>query len=386
MSCATLDLFSGTGGVSFALRGGIARTVAYCEACPNARAILEGNMASGNICRAPVLEDVRTLDPGALPDVELIAGGFPCVGLSRAGRREGLAHPASALFYRVVEIAEALRPPLIFLENVSTIVDNGVLEEIKAQLEGKLGYELRWITLPAYAVGAPQIRERWYALAVRPGYARTWTLDATPTFDWSVQPPRMVPVGSEPGATARKRALGNGVVPDAVRLAFMFLASGGRVSTLSSEASTLMLQPMVAARFPAANSSTFMLQPMAKVGIPTKPDLGLRLTPDGGAAATNPAIKTAVIVGEHRLRLWATPRFKNQGANAVLTYRGTQDLPTQMKFEAGTPLHQRGAGYRPSVCFYEWLMGVPNGFTSSSTSRSRRPSSCARNSPKLQSR
>ena len=378
MSCPTLDLFSGTGGVSYALRGGIARTVAYCEACPDARAILEGNMASGNIDRAPVLEDVRTLDPGALPDVELIAGGFPCVGLSRAGRREGLAHPASALFYRVVEIAEALRPPLIFLENVSTIVDNGVLEEIEAQLHGKLGYEVRWITLPAYAVGAPQIRERWYALAVRPGYARTWTLDATPTFDWSVQPPRMVPVGSEPGATARKRALGNGVVPDAVRLAFMFLASGGRVTALSSQASTLILQPMVAARFSTANSSPCMLQTK-------KPDLGLRLTPDGGGAATNPAIKTAVIVREHRLRMWATPRFKNQGANAVLTYRGTQDLPTQMKFEAGTPLHQRGAGYRPSVCFYEWLMGVPNGFTSSSTSRSRRPSSCARNSPKLQS-
>ena len=211
---------------------------------------------------------------------------------------------------------------------------------------------------------------------MRPGYARTWTLDATPTFDWSVQPPRMVPVGSEPGATARKRALGNGVVPDAVRLAFMFLASGGRVSTLSPEASTLTLQPMAKVGIPTANSSPCMLQTK-------KPDLGLRLTPDGGSAATNPAIKTAVIVREHRLRMWATPRFKNQGANAVLTYRGTQDLPTQMKFEAGTPLHQRGAGYRPSVCFYEWLMGVPAGFTalSSSTSRSLRPSSCARSSP-----
>ena len=351
MECPTLDLFSGTGGVSYALRGGLARTVAYCEACPRARAILAGNMARKFIDGAPVLDDVKTLVPGDLPPFELMTAGFPCVGMSRAGRHEGLAHPGSALFYRVVELAEATRPPLIFLENVSSVVDNGVLDEIVAQFS-RLQYELRWVILPAYAVGAPQIRERWYALAVRPGYARTWTLDATPTFDWTgAQPPRMVPVGSESDVTARKRALGNGVVPDAVRLAFMFLASGGRYAALASEASTLTLQPTINTIFPVS----------------AKPDLRLRLTPAGGVAATNPAIKSPLIVGEHRLRMWSTPRFKNQGASAVLTYRGTQDLQTQMKFEAGTPESQRGPGFRGSVAWMEWLMGVPTGFTALKT-------------------
>jgi len=372
----TLDLFSGTGGIAYALRGGIARTAAYCEVSPDARAILRGNMARRHLDRAPVEEDVTTLDPARYADVEMIAGGFPCVGMSRAGRREGLKHPASALFYRVVELAEAIRPPFVFLENVSTVV-NSVLDEIVAQLHGRLGYELRWVVVPAFVAGAPQIRARWYLLAVRPGTERAWTLGRVAPFDWSGPgPARMVPEGSEGDPVLRLRALGNGVVPDAVRLAFLFLASGGRVRALPARATTLTLQPMdvaglgavaLAADAPFRNGGFVggarhaFPDPFRRV---PRPDLGLRLVPLGSGAPTNPAISTELIRDEFRLRQWATPRFKGQGACAVLTYRCTQDLQSQMKFEAGTPARLRGPGYRPSVAFVEWLMGVPPGFTS----------------------
>ena len=385
----TLDLFSGTGGLAYALRGGIARTVAFCEVYPGARSILRGNMGRKWIERAPIEEDVLAIDPSKYKGVELIAGGFPCVGMSSAGKREGLKNPASALFYRVVELVDTIRPPLVFLENVANVVSLA-LEEIVHQLHGRLGYELRWVVVPAYVAGAPQLRSRWFLLAVRPGYAREWTLtsESNRPFDWSSGgvPDRMVPLGTDGDlATVKLRfgALGNGVVPDAVRLAFLFLASGGRVRSLKDAPTTLRLQPMdveglgavgLKAKGPfrkggfvlqgagnaMGNRGAWFPDPFAAV---PKPDLGLRLVPLGSAAADNPAISTALIGDERRLRAWGTPRHGNTGACAVLTFRCTKDLPSQMKFEAGTPAKQRGAGFRPSVAFVEWLMGVPPGFT-----------------------
>ena len=211
----SLDLFTGTGGIAYALRGGIAKPAAYCEVSPDARAILAGNMDRGFVHRAPVEEDVVKLDPADYRGVDLIAGGFPCVGLSSMGHRKGLLHPASALFYRVVELAEAIRPPLMFLENVPNIVSLA-LDEVILQLGGRLGYELRWVSSPAYVVGAPQFRERWFLLAVRPGFERAIKLQRVAAFDWSAKPPRRMVPHKDPNYLARMGALGNGVVPDAV--------------------------------------------------------------------------------------------------------------------------------------------------------------------------
>jgi len=370
---AALDLFSGTGGIAYALRGGLAAPVAYCEIDPDATRILQANMARGHIPRAPVHPDVCALDPAPLPPIELVTAGFPCTGFSVAGRHDGFANPASGLFHRVVELAERLRPPLLFLENTPDIVNRG-LDVLVAELHGRLGYALRWVVIPAYLVGAPQTRMRWYCLAVRPGYARAFTLAPTPPFDWTgPAPARMVPVGSSESraVTKRMRALGNGIVPDAVRLAFLFLVSGGRVRALDAHDVTVHLQPMDASLSPVPSrmcprcgcvdgSSRYGFNYPAPV---PPPDFGLRLTPAGSAPATNPSISTKVIEGDLPLRMWSTPRFKNRGANKTLTFRGAQDLGTQMKFEAGTPVAHRGAGFVASVTFVEWLMGFPRDFT-----------------------
>ena len=227
--------------------------------------------------------------------------------------------------------------------------------------------------IPAYLVGAPQTRMRWYCLAVRPGYERAFTLAPTPPFDWTgPAPARMVPVGSESSVTKRMRALGNGIVPDAVRLAFLFLVSGGRVRALDVHDVTVHLQPMDVSLSPVPARMCPKCGHVDRDGtrygfnypaLVPPPDFGLRLTPAGSAPATNPSISTKVIDQDVPLRMWSTPRFKNRGANKTLTFRGAQDLGTQMKFEAGTPVAHRGAGFVASVAFVEWLMGCPQNFT-----------------------
>ncbi len=55
-----LDVFSGIGGFSLALKG-VGHTVAYCECLPSARAVLMHNMSVGRLDEAPIYHDVQTM-------------------------------------------------------------------------------------------------------------------------------------------------------------------------------------------------------------------------------------------------------------------------------------------------------------------------------------
>lgn len=93
----SLDLFSGIGGFSHALRG-IARPVAYCEIDSFATSVLRARMAGGDLPEAPLCPDIVQLnrswldanaDGGA--EVDVVTAGFPCQGFSRLGLLKGQA-------------------------------------------------------------------------------------------------------------------------------------------------------------------------------------------------------------------------------------------------------------------------------------------------------
>ena len=56
----SLDLFSGIGGLTLALRG-IAEPIAYCDIDPAAQAVLADHIARRLLPDAPVCTDVRAL-------------------------------------------------------------------------------------------------------------------------------------------------------------------------------------------------------------------------------------------------------------------------------------------------------------------------------------
>lgn len=158
-----LDLFSGIGGISLALKSWVT-TVAYCEQNPFSQAVLLERMHSNDLDIAPIWDDVRTLNREILDtEIDIITGGFPCQDISIAGRGKGLAGERSGLFFEIVRLAKELKPSFLFLENVPAITGRGlstVAREIAA-----LGYDCRWGVLSAYDVGAPHKRERWFLLA-----------------------------------------------------------------------------------------------------------------------------------------------------------------------------------------------------------------------------
>ncbi len=157
-----LDLFSGIGGISLALRDWV-QPVAYCEIERYAQAVLLQRMADNDIARAPIWDDVTSLTGSMLPNIDIVYGGFPCQDISVAGNGAGLEGKRSGLYFEIVRLCRELRPRFIFLENVPAITVRG-LDRVLLELTA-LGYDSRWTIVSANELGAPHIRERWFLLA-----------------------------------------------------------------------------------------------------------------------------------------------------------------------------------------------------------------------------
>ena len=159
-----LDLFSGIGGISYALCKFV-RPIAYCEIDDYARAVLLSRMASKQIHSAPIWDDIRTFEGNSFKRiVDIIYGGFPCQNISLCGDGKGLGGEQSRLYWEIHRLAREIFPKWIFLENVPSIANRGGLEIVKSLTE--IGYGCRWCVLSAEGCGAPQKRERFYLLAM----------------------------------------------------------------------------------------------------------------------------------------------------------------------------------------------------------------------------
>lgn len=157
-----LDLFSGIGGISEGLKQWV-KPVVYCERDRYVQAVLLSRMASNDIERAPIWDDITSLRGSMLPAIDIIYGGFPCQDISHAGNRVGLEVKRSGLFFEIVRLAKEINPPFIFLENVPGIRTRG-LARVCFEL-ATLGYDMRWTIISAASIGAPHQRDRWFILA-----------------------------------------------------------------------------------------------------------------------------------------------------------------------------------------------------------------------------
>jgi DNA (cytosine-5)-methyltransferase 1 len=144
------SLFSGIGGMDLGLeRAGweLKWQVEIDEYC---RRVLEKHWPD-----VPRYGDVR--DVAALPYVDLIAGGFPCQPVSRAGKRQA-QDDERWLWSEFARIIRLLRPRFVLIENVPGLLDRGLADVICGLAE--MGFDAEWTHLSAAAFGAPHLRER----------------------------------------------------------------------------------------------------------------------------------------------------------------------------------------------------------------------------------
>lgn len=164
-----LSLFAGIGGFDLGLeRTGGFKTVAFCEIDPFCRRVLAKHWPE-----VPCYNDIRELTGERLAAdgiaVDAICGGFPCQGISIAGKGRGLSDPRSALWAEYRRLIAETRPGVVIIENSPKLRSRG-LHTILSDLDA-LGYDAAWDCIPAAYVGAPHRRDRIWTCAYRQGDA-----------------------------------------------------------------------------------------------------------------------------------------------------------------------------------------------------------------------
>ncbi len=117
-----------------------------------------------------VEDDIQNVDAASIPKVDILTSGFPCQSFSSVGLLGGFHDPRGNLFFETARIVEAIKPRVVFLENVANIVkhDNGKTFEIILKTLQDLGYCTKWKIMNAKEYGdIPQQRNRIYILAFR---------------------------------------------------------------------------------------------------------------------------------------------------------------------------------------------------------------------------
>lgn len=206
------SLFSGYGGLDLAVEDVFdGETVWFSEV----------NLAPARVFAhhwpgVPNLGDITTIDWNEVEPVDVICGGFPCQDVSTVGKRAGLRPGTrSGLWARMSEAIDVLQPEWVVAENVRGLLPATATRALPegddtdgynpipatpepATLDGTvrgvepapwdlgdesarplralgavlgdladLGYDARWLGLPASDIGAPHTRFRIFILARR---------------------------------------------------------------------------------------------------------------------------------------------------------------------------------------------------------------------------
>lgn len=174
-----ISLFSGCGGLDLGVKGGFlvhknsinAKTkenwvrlpkndfeiIFANDIMPQAKAVWEANF-NGDYH----LESIVSLleKETALPDADVVIGGFPCQDFSVAGKRLGFDSERGVLYKSMVEVVRRAKPKVFIAENVYGLLSiKGAKETIIKDFEN-IGYTVFCFPLSAENFGVPQTRKR----------------------------------------------------------------------------------------------------------------------------------------------------------------------------------------------------------------------------------
>lgn len=118
-------------------------------------------------------DDIRTFPPTDADEwrVDVICGGFPCQGISRANHAAaGLDDARSGLWVEFDRVVRAVRPRYVVVENAAELTYRG-LERILGDVAA-WGFDAEWAPVSASSLGAPHTRKRIFVVAYSNGEPR----------------------------------------------------------------------------------------------------------------------------------------------------------------------------------------------------------------------
>lgn len=118
---------------------------------------------------------IQSVDLGSTsPQVDIVVGGIPCTGASRAGRSKNKLEfaeshdEAGAMFFNFLQFVKTLNPSIIVIENVPEYQRTASMEVIRSVL-ASLGYTVQERILDGNEFGALERRKRLCAVAISIG-------------------------------------------------------------------------------------------------------------------------------------------------------------------------------------------------------------------------
>jgi DNA (cytosine-5)-methyltransferase 1 len=160
------DLFCGLGAFHQAFKSNPDfKCVAACDINDKVREIYKANHG------LEPFGDIKKIDAGSLPDLDLVCAGFPCQPFSIAGLQKGFEDANGNLFYDILRIVDSKSPRMVILENVKNLKghDGGkTFSTIKSSMEER-GYKFDAKVLDASHYGSPQCRQRIFMVAYKGG-------------------------------------------------------------------------------------------------------------------------------------------------------------------------------------------------------------------------
>jgi len=189
MRIKVLELFAGVGGFRLGLDAASTKKVAYetiwasqwepSTEKQHAAEIYEARFGKGSVC-AENIETVIEQKFDAIPNHDLLVGGFPCQDYSVAStlkRSKGLVGKKGVLFwsiYNILKLKGDKAPDFLFLENVDRLLKSPAKQRgkdfaVMLSALSDLGYAVEWRVVNAADYGFPQRRRRVFILGYKKG-------------------------------------------------------------------------------------------------------------------------------------------------------------------------------------------------------------------------
>lgn len=160
------SMFAGIGGICYAFRNNGCKPVWANELDKYACKTYRLNFGNDYLVEG----DIRKIDTKDIPEFDILTAGFPCQAFSSVGLLEGFNDPRGNLFFETARVINAVKPEVVFLENVANLVkhDNGKTFDIILKTLSDLGYHTVYKIMNAKEYGnIPQQRNRIYIVSFK---------------------------------------------------------------------------------------------------------------------------------------------------------------------------------------------------------------------------
>jgi len=161
-----ISLFSGCGGVDFALRELGVDVVMANDIIPETKDVFKKYFPEVDF----ILDDIRNIK--TFPKVDIVTGGYPCQSFSMGGNRKPEKDPRTFLFKEFARAIDEANPKYFIAENVSGLKSVQDGRWLKLQMDtfnniGSHGYSIASKIVNARDFGVPQRRKRVFIIGIR---------------------------------------------------------------------------------------------------------------------------------------------------------------------------------------------------------------------------